>query len=83
MVRMNGHFDGKVIVPDEPVNLPLNQRLRIDVEVVTPNIQANGTAIAEAFERAKKQFTKEDLDAMDAAHEECERIEESDEDLRL
>lgn len=28
-----GHFDGKVIIPEEPVTLPVGQRLRISVEL--------------------------------------------------
>jgi hypothetical protein len=28
------HFDGQVIVPDEPVQLPVGQPLRVRVEVV-------------------------------------------------
>ena len=28
------HFDGKVIVPDEPVQLPAGQPLRVHIEVV-------------------------------------------------
>ena len=28
------HTDGKVIIPDEPVDLPKGQRLRVTVEVV-------------------------------------------------
>ncbi|MBI2431433.1 MAG: hypothetical protein HYV26_01005 [Candidatus Hydrogenedentes bacterium] len=32
MVRLNAHFDGKVIVPDEPLALKPNQRLCIQVE---------------------------------------------------
>jgi hypothetical protein len=29
---LTAHFDGKVIVPDDPVDLPRNQRLTITVE---------------------------------------------------
>lgn len=32
MVAFRGHFDGKVIVPDEPVNLPPGQRLMLRAE---------------------------------------------------
>ena len=32
MVAFEGHFDGRVIVPDEPLNLPPNQRLIIQVQ---------------------------------------------------
>jgi hypothetical protein len=31
---LNARFDGKVIVPDEPLNLPANQRVRISVEPI-------------------------------------------------
>src|SRR5689334_10655531 len=34
MVAIKGHFDGRVIVPDEPVNWPANQRLIIHVEPI-------------------------------------------------
>jgi hypothetical protein len=30
------HFDGKVLVPDEPVQLPVNQPLSVQVEVAGP-----------------------------------------------
>lgn len=32
MVAIRGHFDGRFIVPDEPVQLPVNQRLILHVE---------------------------------------------------
>lgn len=31
---ITAHFDGKVIVPDEPVQLPVGQRLLVRVEVL-------------------------------------------------
>lgn len=34
MVAFKGHFDGKVIVPDEPLALQPNQRLIVHVEPV-------------------------------------------------
>jgi hypothetical protein len=34
MVAIKGHFDGKVIVPDEPVDLPTGRALVVNVEVV-------------------------------------------------
>ncbi len=30
------HLDGQFIVPDEPVQLPVGQRLRVHVELVEP-----------------------------------------------
>lgn len=34
MVKLNAHFDGKVIVPDEPLDLKPNQRLRVSIEAI-------------------------------------------------
>lgn len=34
MVKLNAHFDGKVIIPDEPLALKPNQRVRISVEAI-------------------------------------------------
>ena len=34
MVAIKGHFDGKVIVPDEPLDLPANQRLLVHIHPV-------------------------------------------------
>lgn len=34
MVMLNAHFDGKVIVPDEPLALKPNQKLRISIETL-------------------------------------------------
>ncbi len=33
---ITGHFDGKVIVPDKPLKLPVGKQLRIQVDVVPP-----------------------------------------------
>jgi hypothetical protein len=32
MTTLKGHFDGKVLIPDEPVDLPVNCPLHIKVE---------------------------------------------------
>lgn len=34
---ITAHFDGKVIVPDEPVQLPVGQPLRVQVEATEPS----------------------------------------------
>ena len=40
---ITGHFDGKVIVPDKPVKLPIGKRLRMQIEVVpATNGKKNG-----------------------------------------
>jgi hypothetical protein len=35
------HFDGKVIVPDEPVQLPVGQPLRVQLELATSAAKAS------------------------------------------
>jgi hypothetical protein len=32
MTTLTAHFDGKVLIPDGPVELPVNQALRVQVE---------------------------------------------------
>lgn len=32
MTTLTAHFDGKVLIPDRPVELPVNQPLRVHVE---------------------------------------------------
>ncbi len=32
MIAINAHFDGRVIVPDEPVDLPRDRALRVRIE---------------------------------------------------
>jgi len=44
MVELNAHFDGKVIVPDEPLALKPNQRLRIQVEPIDAPDSPSGSA---------------------------------------
>lgn len=34
MIAINAHFDGKVIVPDEPVDLPRDRALVVRIEPV-------------------------------------------------
>ena len=34
---IDAHFDGQFIVPDQPVQLPVGQRLRVQVEVAEPS----------------------------------------------
>jgi len=40
-VTVNAHFDGKVIVPDEPLNLPPNQALILQIERVDSGVEAS------------------------------------------
>jgi hypothetical protein len=37
MTTLLAHFDGKVLVPDSPVKLPVNQPLKVSVSTVGEN----------------------------------------------
>jgi hypothetical protein len=37
-LSLTAHFDGKVIVPDEPVQLPVGQPLRVHLELAEPGV---------------------------------------------
>ena len=37
MIVLRAHYDGKVLVPDEPLDLPVNQSVRIEVEPIEPS----------------------------------------------
>ena len=41
MVQLNALFDGKVLVPDEPLALKPNQRVRIQVEPIEQPLPSN------------------------------------------
>lgn len=34
MIALNARYDGKVIVPDEPLDLPANQKIRVQIEPI-------------------------------------------------
>lgn len=40
MIALNARFDGKVIVPETPLALPANQRLRVQVETIAEPIES-------------------------------------------
>ena len=44
MTTIRGAFDGKAIIPDEPVNLPLNRPLTVQVETRDEKIGAGSAA---------------------------------------
>lgn len=33
-IKVRAHFDGKVIIPDEPLDLPVNARVNAELEIV-------------------------------------------------
>lgn len=41
MIALNARFDGKVLIPDEPLALPANQKVRIELEPIEPTTPAD------------------------------------------
>lgn len=83
MIKIKGHFDGRAIVPDEPVNLPSGQPLVVSVELAGP---AQGPApagvsgaVGATLLRFAGSIEPDDLRAMTTAiREGCERIDAAD-----
>jgi hypothetical protein len=61
---ISAHFDGKVIVPDEPIQLPVGQSLRVVVELAIAErprrqlgtLKGSVRYIAEDFDAALDEF---------------------------
>ena len=45
-MTVNAHFDGKAIIPDEPLDLPPNQALIVQIEPVGARGTADESALA-------------------------------------
>ena len=45
-MTVSAHFDGKVIIPDEPLDLPPNQALIVQIERVGDRDSAGESALA-------------------------------------
>jgi hypothetical protein len=45
-MTVSAHFDGKAIIPDEPLDLPPNQALIVQIEPVGARETANDSALA-------------------------------------
>lgn len=63
MVKLNAHFDGKVIVPDEPLALAPNQAVRITVEVIEQPAARDESKRSLGLQRGSVVFIVDDFDA--------------------
>jgi hypothetical protein len=63
MVSVNAHFDGKVIVPDEPLALKPNQRVRIQVEPIDQPPPQSGFKRRLGLQRGAVVYIAADFDA--------------------
>jgi hypothetical protein len=65
MRTLRAHFNGKVLVPEEPVDLPQGRSLRFQVlDEVTPH-PTESTATLHEFLQGPSRVTKEDVDALE------------------
>lgn len=64
MTTLLAHFDGKVIVPDSPVKLPMNQPLKITVSEFDANAEHDDVSeivwLRAASENSASDFLKEE-----------------------
>jgi hypothetical protein len=60
MFAIKGHFDGKVFVPDEPVNVPTNRPLVLHVELEP----TEGTPAGDVWDTLERQ-----VGTVDAPHD--------------
>ena len=65
MTTLRAHFDGKVLVPEEPVDLPRGRSLQIQVLEEAPSSTA---ALLEVLRRPAR-VSKEDVDALEQSIE--------------
>jgi hypothetical protein len=79
---LKGHFDGKVIVPETPVDLPRNQRLTIRVESDEPEDPAHGT-VAYLMKHLTTPISDEDAVLMRRAIDEADKNVEPSPDINL
>jgi hypothetical protein len=56
MVTIKAHFDGKTIVPDEPVTLPQGTSLTVHVESPTPVDETEGGKYMTGKQLAESEF---------------------------
>lgn len=73
MVAFTGKFDGRVIVPDQPVNLPQNERLMIRVEQTGAGVV--GVKGAELLTFAGTISADDARTMSEAIEEGCERVD--------
>jgi hypothetical protein len=64
-MTVHAHFDGKAIVPDEPLDLPPNEALIVQIERIGPHEPVGDSALAWLAANA----VEDDLLPADLAHQ--------------
>ena len=76
MVAIKGHFDGRVIVPEAPVNLPAGRSFTFHVDPKEPLSPKPSGVPGASLLRFAGAIPEAELDAMTRAIEEgCERTD--------
>lgn len=72
MIRLRARFDGRVLIPEEPVDLPAGQLLELQVEPAAAAAARPGdpAAILDAMRRPP-HLTAEDVDELERQIEAC------------
>ena len=74
VLAIRGHYDGKVIVPNEPVDLPRGQEFLFHVENSAGNQNVTGVS-GQSLLRFSGAVAADDLDRMrQAIAEGCEQV---------
>ena len=65
MTTLTAHFDGKVLVPDSPVKLPVNRPLKVSVSTVKANGEEDddmneGAWLRAAWKNASFDFLRDE-----------------------
>ena len=81
MTTLRAHFDGNVLVPDEPVNLPIGCPLEVSVWPVKPNKQSKAP-LSSLMELAAKFPVNPDLPTDAAAQHDHYRCNDRNEEQR-
>jgi len=69
-IKVRAHFDGKVIIPDEPVDLPVDQPLSAELEVIT---ESDLQRIREDALKAWEEFKANPLTGLSISDESLRR----------
>jgi hypothetical protein len=75
MIAIKGHFDGRVIVPDEPVDLPRDQTFTIRIDTSPTESPAPSSRKAALMSLAGTMTPEEGRAMMEAIDEHCGRVE--------
>ncbi|HEY8667631.1 MAG TPA: hypothetical protein VIL86_13265 [Tepidisphaeraceae bacterium] len=84
MVAITAHFDGKNFIPEEPVDLPRDQRVLLHVSSIEDNLAdpnpstQRGTPIAELMKLAGTLDAQSAAEMMRAIEEGCEQVDPND-----